>query len=414
MKYSFTLAILLILCVANGAAQNKRTTAFAITSAARGTAVWTEVKMIDLSSGEILQSVYDNTIAAPEAYNVRSGKAIKIKDEKGQVADQFALPFATLSAACAYDRKHNRLYYTPMYLNQLRYIDLGKPGKGIYYFEAEQFSTADNLNNEANHITRMVIAADGNGYALSNDGKHLVRFTTGRKPVITDLGEIQDDGANNGISIHTKATSWGGDMIADAAGYLYVISAQRAVFKVTIQSRKATYLTTISGLPIDYTTNGAAVGADGKLVVSSATSTDAYYQVDMNTWQAQRIQNSGPVFNTSDLANGNLAFEGKAAQQENELINRAIVRNTNISVYPNPVSEGMFRVSFHSRVNGRHDIQLVDLTGKTITHRAVQIGNQGQVEEITVPTGSASGVYLVKVLNNSKKTVFADKVIIRN
>ena len=414
MKYRFTLPILLLLCIADSYAQNQKTTAFAITSASRGTAIWTEVKMIDLSSGEIVQTIYDNTRSNVEAFNARNGKVIRIKDEQGRITDQQYLPFSTLSAACAYDRRHNRLYYTPMYLNQLRYIDLDKPNKGLHYFENETFSGAANLTNEANHITRMVIASDGNGYALSNDGRHLVRFTTGRKPVITDLGSLTDDPANNGISIHTKATSWGGDMIADASGSLYVISAQRAVFRIDLLSRRATYINTISGMPVDYTTNGAAVAANGKLVVSSATSTDAYYEVDMKTWQASRIRNNGPVFNTSDLANGNLATIDETSRQEISLIDREIIRNTNISVYPNPVSEGIFRVSFNNRTTGRHDIQLLDLTGRTITHRAISVGNQGQVEELTVPSGTASGVYFVKVLNNSKKTVFADKVIIRN
>ena len=33
-------------------------------------------------------------------------------------------PFSTYSAACAYDKKHDRLYYTPMGIAQLRYIRL--------------------------------------------------------------------------------------------------------------------------------------------------------------------------------------------------------------------------------------------------------------------------------------------------
>jgi len=39
----------------------------------------------------------------------------------------------------------------------------------------------------------MVIASDGNGYGLSNDANHLIRFTTGKNPTISDLGAISDD-----------------------------------------------------------------------------------------------------------------------------------------------------------------------------------------------------------------------------
>ena len=49
-------------------------------------------------------------------------------------------PFATGVAAAAYDKKHNRLYFTPMFVDQLRYIDLKTmkvyyvTGSAIYQF----------------------------------------------------------------------------------------------------------------------------------------------------------------------------------------------------------------------------------------------------------------------------------------
>ncbi|CAF0783530.1 unnamed protein product [Rotaria sordida] len=38
----------------------------------------------------------------------------------------------------------------------------------------------------------MTFAADGNGYALTNDGNQLIRFTTGDNPVVTNLGALVD------------------------------------------------------------------------------------------------------------------------------------------------------------------------------------------------------------------------------
>ncbi|MEI9956835.1 MAG: hypothetical protein WDM90_11150 [Ferruginibacter sp.] len=61
--------------------------------------------------------------------------------------------------------------------------------------------------------------------------------------MVTDLGNLVDAEDNkSGISIHNKCTSWGGDMIADAYGKLYVISAARQVFKVDIDTRIASYI----------------------------------------------------------------------------------------------------------------------------------------------------------------------------
>ena len=77
----------------------------------------------------------------------------------------------------------------------------------------------------------MVIASDGYGYAMTNDATQLIRFSTGKKPAITDLGTIVDDPANKAISIHNSCSSFGGDMIADDNGNLYVFSARNNIFK---------------------------------------------------------------------------------------------------------------------------------------------------------------------------------------
>jgi hypothetical protein len=138
--------------------------------------------------------------------------------------------FGTGVAALAYDRKHGRLYYTPMLIDDLRYIDLKT--MNVYYvgtgFAGEKVKAAD----QSNIITRMVIAEDGNGYALTNDGRHLIRFSTGKKLNITDLGSVVDAAENNTVSIHNSCSSFGGDMIADNDGNLFVFSARNNVFRI--------------------------------------------------------------------------------------------------------------------------------------------------------------------------------------
>jgi hypothetical protein len=256
----------------------------------------------------------------------------------------------------------------------------------------------------------MVVAADGDGYALSNDANHLIRFTTGRKPVITDLGALLDDAANGDRSIHAKTISWGGDMIADAAGNLYDISAFRQVFKVSIQSKVATWVAEMQGLPATFTTNGAVVDNEGNLIVSSANTAEGYYKIDMHSWQGTRIDIKGTVFNASYLANGNLAFANE--KPTTPLINRAILRNEKIALFPNPIATNQVYVSFNSKESGRYTIQLADLTGTVISEKIVQIGTGGQVVPVAVNNGLARGPYMLKVLSNSKKAVFTDKLIV--
>jgi hypothetical protein len=406
-------------------AQQKLTTAYAITSSEKGTFNWTDVKLIDFSTGTVTRSVFDSKQTNFTVYNARTGKEIKFTTAQNvatantgtantaigvNTAVNTSLPVVSLSAACAYDQRHNRLYYAPLFMNQLRYIDLNSSAPKIYYFDNEQLTPANDLNNEANHITRMVIAADGNGYALSNDGNHLIRFTTGKNPLITDLGALQDDVSNEQLSVHSKTTSWGGDMVADAFNNLYVVSAYHHVFKVNISSKVATHVAEIQGLPAAFTTNGAVVDDNGNLIVSSANTAVGYYSVDMHTWQATLIKITGTVFNASDLANSNLAFANDKTTVP--LMNRPIIRNNKITLYPNPISTPQLYISFNGKESGRYTIQLMDLTGKVINEKVVDVVGGGQIVPMTIYNSLARGPYMVKVLNEIKKAVFTDKLLV--
>ncbi len=389
----------------------RQTTAFAITSSEKGNFNWTDVKQIDLTTGTVTRSIFDSKQTNFTVYNARTGAALKPVTQNGvTVTTNTTSPVASLAAACAYDQRHNRLYYAPLFMNQLRFVDLDEKEPRIYYFENEPFMQVADATNEANHITRMVIGADGDGYALSNDANHLIRFTTGKKPVITDLGPLFDDATNGDRSVHSKLVAWGGDMIADAAGNLYMISAYRNVYKINIQGMTATWVAEIQGMPVTFTTNGAVVDNEGNLIVSSANTAEGYYKVDLKTWSATRINIEGTVFNASDLANGNLAFPDKKSTVP--LLNsRDIVRNGNIALYPNPVANSQVNVSFNGKESGRYTIQLVDLNGKVLLEKiAVVNGSQGI--PVSFNPSLAKGPYLIKVLSNSKKAVFADKVII--
>jgi hypothetical protein len=153
------------------------------------------------------------------------------------------------------------------------------------------------------------------------------------------------------------------------------------------------------------------VDDEGSLVVSSASSNDNYYKVNMNDWTASKIDASNKVFNSSDLANGNLAFEPKM-QQPIKFLERELVRNDKISMYPNPATTGRFRVSFNNRELGRYEIQVVDLNGRLLSQKTVNIQNNGQAAEVDLRGSIANGTYLVKVLNTAKKTVFSDKLVV--
>jgi hypothetical protein len=444
---------------------SKTTTGYAITAVEKGGKSWKEVRLIDITTGSIVKSIYDSK-QETETLNARTGKAIVKKDQLANktITTTFSTPssskkivnldqelnttngnaktysrtvvvrqnvstdkpFSTNSAAMAYDKKHERLYYTPMAINQLRYIDL-KSGK-IYYFEDEAFGVVKNIGDAPSQITRMVIASDGDGYALTNDANHLLRFTTGKKPTITDLGALTDDAAN-AKSVHSPG-GYGGDIIADASGNLYLLTANRNVFKINIETKIATHQGTIKGLPQGFSTNGAMVEEGSKVIIASSESTVGYYRFDLNTMQAEKISSGPDVFNASDLANGNLAFDKKKKKDKNQEETKpetltdtetvakagqpgeAIVKNR-IAVYPNPVTNGMVNLSFSELAAGRYKVELLDISGRLISSKEINIHSEAQIEEFRFPRLSVKGNYLLRVIDGENKVNVTNKIVVQ-
>jgi len=406
MKLRLTAAAMLSVVITTlVSAQEPANNAYAITSESIGSQVWTEVKLINLTNGQVIKNVYENSKANYNLFDARSLKQITIAKNDSTSAMNDLRPFAGYSAACAFDKKKNRLYYAPLFINQLRYIDLNAATPSVYIFKDEKLSNAPDVEAEENQVTRMVFSSDGNGYALNNGGSHLVRFTTGENPQISDLGELNDAPENGDMKISDANTSWGGDMLADVSGYLYVISAHNQVFKIDVQTRTATYLQKIKGLPEGFTTNGAVVDGDGNIIVSSANSIISYYKVDPDVWEAKEIAAGNQVFNTSDLGNNNLLFETNLAKRDDVFVTEKI------SVYPNPVKSKVFRVTFDNKEPGEYNVQLIDISGRIVSDKAVSVYRGAQVSEVRVNNNLTKGMYMVKVLNHLNREVYTRKII---
>jgi len=406
MKLRLTAAAMLSVVITTlVSAQEPANNAYAITSESIGSSVWTEVKLINLTNGQVIKNVFENSKANYNLFDARSLKQITIAKNDSSSAMNDLRPFAGYSAACAFDKKKNRLYYAPLFINQLRYIDLNAATPSVYIFKDEKLSNAPDVEAEEYQVTRMVISSDGNGYALNNSGSHLVRFTTGENPQISDLGELNDAPENGDMKISDANTSWGGDMLADVSGYLYVISAHNQVFKIDVQTRTATYLQKIKGLPEGFTTNGAVVDGDGNIIVSSANSIISYYKVDPDVWEAKEIAAGNQVFNTSDLGNNNLLFETNLAKRDDVFVTEKI------SVYPNPVKSKVFRVTFDNKEPGEYNVQLIDISGRIVSDKAVSVYRGAQVSEVRVNNNLTKGMYMVKVLNHLNREVYTRKII---
>ncbi len=398
--------------------------AYAVTDVQQQPSGWNYLRKLNLQTGEYSQALLnggDGNIVAFDAVSKKQLDPQTISNRSGNwiggLGQSTNAPFASGVAAIAYDRKNNRIYYTPMFIDQLRYIDL-KSMKVYYYADRAFTGKPDKTSDQGNIVTRMVIASDGNGYAMTNDATQLLRFSTSKKASIVDLGAMVDAVGNNGTSIHNSCSSYGGDMIADDDGNLYIFSARNHVFKINIETKVATHLGVISGLSNGFTVNGAAVNNDNRVVVASAMQSGMYFSVDMKTLSAVPYNIAGSLYQSSDLANSNLLATGKKPKaSEVELVRNKPVGideiENRISIFPNPVTENQFIVRFGQLEPGNYTIQVTDVMGRQVVQKAVTISGDNQSQQIKLGSASAKGVYLVKVLTEGSKAVYSTKLVVQ-
>ena len=414
MKCTFILSFILLFSLSVFSQDGNK--AFAITGNGKGDFQWMNIRQIDLATGLVTKNIYEKGVTNYQFRDVTTDKPVLVLSQQdGRQVSTPEFPTNTMVAAAAYDKKHNKLFFTPMSINELRWVDLSSnPENPTFYTLQSPLLSFSKTIDEANNITRMTVGADGNGYALTNDANHLIKFTTGKKIVITDLGGLVDAASNNQLSVHNKCSSWGGDIVADALGNLYLFTATKSVYKINIENRIATYLGGITGVSGTYSLNGAAVDQDDNVIIGSANTFEGFYKVNMKDLAATKINTTGQIFNASDLANGNLLYESQVRNSVGvaPLIQREVIGNQFISIYPNPVFGSQFKITFDNKATGDYNITLTDVQGKIIMTRKVFVRSAGQVETIQLKTKPANGMYMIKVNNANKKSVYSDKIVI--
>lgn len=363
---------------------------------------WQGIKSLELAENNV---ILKNTREKTKVYGAFKAEAI----DRSQ-------PIPTNAAALAYDETSNRLYYVTMHTGQLRYIKLN--ARNLQHFTeigTVQDLTTNNQTvqlqpqNQGPVITRLTTGNNNYGYGLSNDGKTFFKFSLNNKTEIKQLGSLTDDPKNGNISIHNMATSWGGDMVADADGNLYVISAYQYVFKINTTTKVATYITKISGLQPQFTVNGAAVTEDGDLLLSSANYLNKRAIVkDFDTWNATFIDdiNAG---SSSDLASPYLLFAKKITEVKDAV--KPVNKEKLLQAYPNPTSAGFTNIAI-SDISGDVTIELFDANGSAVTKNVTNSSVKNQSVRVNTSTLS-KGTYLVKITDNKTKETFNSKIVVQ-
>jgi len=387
--------------------------AFAITDVNQNTGGWTVLRKLNLQTGIYSDALLNGVDPKLVAYDATTKKQIDATvDARYNNYSQVA--FNTGVAAIAYDKKNNRLYYTPMFIDQLRYIDLKT--MRVYYVADQSFSGGNAHNDEARIVTRMVIAPDGYGYAVTNDATSFIRFSTGKKLIVEQLGSLVDDPSNGGISVHNRCSSWGGDMVADDASNLYMFTARNMVFKVNVETKVATWLGPIKGVPDDFSMNGVAVTDDGNLLAGSQTYSKGWYLIDPKSWSATPYSSPKGVYLTSDLANSNVLSTRKKSPTEIPTMSQLDLQNSNlVQLYPNPISarNNQFKLQFNKLNAGDYTVELTNVTGEQVMTQKVNVASEGYVQTINLKKNTAQGIYLVKVTDIYGKSIFTQKLVVQ-
>ncbi|MCG2616109.1 T9SS type A sorting domain-containing protein [Terrimonas sp. NA20] len=383
--------------------------AYAITDAVKDGANWSSLRKLDLQTGTFGDIMLNGLDASTKPHDAATKKQMTEPLQDKQFGALANIPFGTGVAAIAFDRKSQRLYYTPMLMDQLRYVDL-KTMKVYFVNDAGLTGATAKAADQSNIITRMSIASDGNGYALTNDANSLIRFTTGKKITVTNLGIVTDDPTNTHVSIHNSCSSFGGDMIADDDGNLYVFSARNYVFKINIETKVATLLGRLSEIPEAFTANGVAVAGDNSVWITSAVDNSAVYSVDMKTLRATKVTDG--AWKSADLANSNLLATHRSAAIPTLIASTNEISNKQVQLYPNPVVGKQFAVRLNLP-EGNYTLSMTDMIGRQSLVQSVINIKGTQTENVQLPASTQNGMYLVRVLDGNGKAIYSKKILVQ-
>ena len=56
---------------------------------------------------------------------------------------------------------------------------------------------------------------------------------------------------------------------------------------------------------------------------------------------------------------------------------------------------------------------MTDASGRAVLVRSLNIGFNGQMEKISLPRASGSGMYMVKLTGEDNKVVYNDKIVVQ-
>lgn len=385
-KHLFPLFLLLL-----GVSTHAQQDFFAIAGKDTQSINFSDFRMLDAKSG----------ISGDKIFTADSSSKVTSQARRGLVTEDkssFNNSQAVTMAALAYDSFNNNLVYMPMFSSNI-YI-LNPHTKEIILVENNVVKvTSCDINS---HITRMTTGYDGNIYAVNNSGTQFLKISKkSGQYVVNDLGIIKDDTSNGKNSFTTLETGFGGDMVADADNNFYIFAASGNVFKVSANELKAKFIGKIAGIPDNYSVNGSAVNADGKVVIASAKGAPLY-EVDLGTLQAKQLPGDQNL-HIYDLASK--YFVNDKRSLNNNILN-------NLDIYPTRVDEHFVNVHINNKnVKGNIKLNVFDMSGKNVMGQSLSV-QDGSLDQKVYLSGLITGAYIVNMTDESGKVILNKKILI--
>lgn len=280
------------------------------------------------------------------------------------------------------------IFFIPMTQTRLMTVNTASKTGTFTNIEKSSLDTKD----QGTYFARMTTAADGFMYALNNNGTELLK--------ISPSGNVQNLGAVSGFIAEMKKLSsetqaFGGDMIADAFGNLYVISAAGNVFKLNPNNQNASFIGKIKGLPENYTVNGAAVAKDGSVVLAT-TSDSGFYTLNFDSLEAKFASNYDvPVY---DLSSPYLLKQNQVES----------LSNSSYSLYPTIVKTNELNIVSKVNEATKLDITVWNLNNKMVYSNSVAVQSVGDFK-VNLNGSLQPGIYILKAVNQNGAEVINTK-----
>ncbi|SDE98404.1 T9SS type A sorting domain-containing protein [Epilithonimonas hungarica] len=383
MKKSLSTLILLFIGASSFAQQD----IFALTGKDASNINFQDFRALDSKKG-ITETVLLSGQDQPRIYSHKLNK--EIFEDKKSSANALADQIATL----AVDGR-GKLVYMPMFSSNIYILDSKTKDITLLENKLSNPTTCD----VGSQFSRMTAGNDGSIYTLSNSGSQLLKISyKDGEYAVTDLGIVKDDSGNGDNLLSKMLTGFGGDMIADENNNFYIFSALGNVFKIVTKDMKAHFVGKVKGLAENFSINGAAVNAEGKIILASAKG-GVLHTLNLETLQAEpmNVNIDMPIY---DLGSSYVLRTSK----------NVININKN-DIYPTKVSDGFVNVSIGESQKGNAQVKIYSLNGTLIMDKKI---NNISNSENKIELGKlVSGVYIVNVESENGKTIISKKIIVK-